>query len=232
MGNLASIKQQVQDRTGFKYSDNESMVERLINSALKEISLVNFDFLRGRAGFQVAIGSTSYPMPAVLNEYVAKEIEQIFYDSDGSEIIQDQSAKEVMKTWDTTVGTPKNYCMFGMAYSTILSKNVRAFWVGNPWPTATVNATIFFWKLLTDLNSDTDESTVSLAWSDDPIVYFASYLIYKNMELFDKANDALNDFRIEMKNMESLGFTGRSYEDIVIARQNIYHVENTVGSNV
>jgi hypothetical protein len=217
---ILQIKQYVQDKTGYNYADGinstngTDLVLKCINDALKEIYLVKFNFMLLSGNVTIAANYGDLPSDFSMIDEVYCSSQRLTRGDRRSLIlsIEDVAGQSI----------PKNYVITG--YNT--STNRRKICVGNP-SYNSGSIIVSYWKLPTEHTSNTEYPELTYFWTEKPIVDYSSFLLYNTLEMYDKASQCFQEFRIDMKNRELvLGFEGESYEDIIIAREKIYNIEN------
>lgn len=218
MGDLTALKTQILDKTGYNPADNASFVTRCLNIAQREVTLVKFNFLWGYATQSIGSGQAPYDLPSGTG-WETHHLDEVFI---GTSQLRRGDKRSILLAPASDTGQPAKYIESG--YNS--SNGRRTIYFGGPTSDATYNVKIAYYRWLVDLGAATDVSAISQVWMDKPLVTYASYLIYNNLEQYEKAAQVLGEFRIDMKDMERLGFEGDSYEDILMSRELISKEEN------
>jgi len=214
MSTFSELQTILVNRTGADGSNYTDRIKSAINWAIREICGVKFWFMHETGTSQKTInGSTIYPLEidcfhtwkfwlthaGVKDELIVSSVEDILHDAQSSN------------------GVPKYYAVAGMT-TTIVggSTYTKAVYVGNPTPNGAYILDYGYFKLLPDLSDDDDESMISIAYRDDPIIEGAIYKYWLDLEQAEKAKTSLDKFVWSMRIMEVvMPYMGAGYTEMV-----------------
>jgi len=198
---LVSRIEQRTSASGTAYNANKVDA---INWAIGEINTVKWNFLlKTKTGANL---SQNQKLIALESDFL---MPYKFYttDANGRYELIEGSFDDIALVSPTTTGAPKYFCVSGM------SGDYPSVYIGNPMADKSYSIDYGYYKKLSDLDADDDESDISKVYRDDPIVEGAIYKIWLDLE-DPKADSALEKFVWSMLVMEStLPFEGESYAE-------------------
>ena len=220
MSTFVNLKAMVAARvtgSGINYnvSNNESNIELAINWAQQEFCVVQWQLLHKYLGFDTVSSTIQYSL----------------YDTDGS--VYDFNTDAEVWYWSATASareklvkctesdintigaaqtaaTPQFYAMGGYINDSGASIDVRSIHIGMPTADAAYPIRVYYYRTLPDLSADADESLISLAYNDNPIIEGA---VWKFAQLMSIESSPELFYR-EMKIAQGiLPYSGPSYPE-------------------
>ena len=199
------LRDAVTEETGVAGSSYNTKINRHLTQAEGVIYTVRWRWRYGTSSFTTSFDQTKYAL--------SSEVQSVDPDSFyiGNDKLVAGSLKDIALT-GAEHGQPLRFNISGM------SGNSRQIYIGAPTTRSGQAYTVKYgyWAKAQGFDSGTAISPISYAYSDQPIIDYACYLLYMSQEQNQKAGQCLQKFLIHMKVMESnLVYDGPSYTDLL-----------------
>jgi hypothetical protein len=152
-----------------------STIKMGINWAQKEFCMVQFQLLLKSMDWNTRVGGVKYGLfDANLGEQdFGKEDRIYYYPASGAKVQLTRCAVSDIETIGSTMdgGVPQFYAIGGYFNQTDgWNGDVRAVYLGMPTPDAKYPMKVYYYRTLPEMVNNTDESLISKAYRDDPII--------------------------------------------------------------
>ena len=202
MSDLSALKTAITTITGKSGTDYSTLMTDGVNWAIGQINTVKWRIAWAKTtlSINVATGAGPYSLTGGiqhLDRFYINDVELI-------EAIPDDILRN-----SVTAGTPTYFATAGN------SNTQLQLYVGLPTTNDTITVDYSYYKRFTELSVGTDESDISKAYKDDPIIAGAAYYVLYAID-DPRVQIRQAEFSREMANMEeSLDFDGERYVDVL-----------------